>query len=345
MITPAKFQAALLTALSGLLFASCRGPQSAVDPAGIQSERLGDLWWVFFYICLVVYLSVMAVLLAALFRRKKVGSFSEPDVSPDPVREKRAGNIVKGAVAVTLITLFVLMAVSFRTGRAINSLSAADGPLTIKIKGQQWWWSVEYTDELTPSNNVRGANELHIPTGRPIKLELESNDVIHSFWLPNMHGKKDLIPNYPTVFYFQADNPGTYWGQCAEFCGYQHAKMRFVVTAESPEEFNTWLNSQRQIPPPPSTESQKRGQQIFLTSVCTQCHTVRGTSAAATVGPDLTHVASKSYIGAASLENTRDNLARWITDPQKIKPGIKMPMNYYTDEDLSALVDYLETLK
>ena len=345
LLAPAKLQLALMLVLAAVISSACGGTQSAVDPAGIQSERLYDLGSLFLYVSAAVYLIVMAVVLTTLFRVRKTDAKEAPDVLPPEKHEARAGNIIKGAVAITLITLFVLMFVSFRTGKAINTLSQSVDPLTIKVKGQQWWWSIEYDDEANPSNNVRTGNEMHIPVGQPIKLELESTDVIHSFWLPNMHGKKDLIPNYPTTYYFQADKAGSYWGQSAEFCGYQHAKMRFVVTAEPLADFQTWLDAQRTIPPPPSSDSEKRGQQIFLTSVCTQCHTVRGTPAAASVGPDLTHIASKSYIGAASLENSRENLANWITDPQKIKPGIKMPMNYYSQEDLSALVDYLETLK
>jgi cytochrome c oxidase subunit II len=212
------------------------------------------------------------------------------------------------------------------------------------VTGHQWWWQAEYRYDV-PDSNVMTANEIHIPVGRPIKLELRSNDVIHSFWLPNLHGKKDLIPNYPTTFYFMADKPGTYWGQCAEFCGYQHAKMRFIVIAEPPDQFAAWIDAQRQPSVQPANDVQKRGQQIFMTSVCTQCHTIQGTRAGGSVGPNLTHIASRQYIAAGSLANTREHLANWVTDPQKFKPGIRMPMNEYSKEDLNALIDYLETLK
>jgi cytochrome c oxidase subunit 2 len=334
----------LLLAAAGLLGASCRGAQSALDAAGVQSERLENLWWVFFYVCAAVYLAVMAVLIAAFFRTPKADAGTAAEIRPDAAREKRLSNTVKAAVAVTLIALFALMIISFRTGRAVNSLAQSPDHLSIKIKGHQWWWEVEYQD-ATPSNNVTTANEIHIPVGRPIKLELQSTDVIHSFWLPNLHGKKDLVPNYPAVFYFQADKPGTYWGQCAEYCGYQHAKMRFMVVAEAAEDFNNWLVSQRQPSARPADDLQKRGQEIFLTSVCTQCHTVQGTPANGKVGPSLTHIASQQYIAAGSLENTREHLEKWVTDPQQIKPGIRMPMNNYSKEDLAALVEYLRSLK
>ena len=334
-----------MLALAGFLLSSCGGgSQSALDAAGIQSQRLENLWWLFFGICTFVYVTVIGVVLVALFRTKKVSAETQPEIAPEQARENRASNVIKIAVAITVITLFTLMIISFRTGAAINSLSQSKDPITIKVRGQQWWWEVIYEHEV-PSDNVTTDNEIHVPLGRPIKLELSSIDVIHSFWLPNMHGKKDLIPNYPTTFYFQADKPGDYWGQCAEFCGYEHAKMRFTVKAESQEDFDAWLNSQRQTPPPPTDPQLQKGQQIFLTSSCIQCHSIKGTPANGRVGPDLTHIASRPYIAAGSLTNTREHLQSWITDPQKIKPGIKMPMNNYSDEDLNALVSYLESLK
>jgi cytochrome c oxidase subunit 2 len=204
---------------------------------------------------------------------------------------------------------------------------------------------VEYTDPSSPATNILTANEIHVPVGHPIRLDLQSNDVIHSLWMPNMHGKKDLIPTEPTTMFFQADKPGTYWGQCAEFCGFQHAKMRFQVIAESDEDFNAWVNAGRQQPAPPASAAETRGQQIFTTGVCAQCHTVEGTGTNGRVGPNLTHIASRPYIAAGSLQNTPENLAAWITDPQRFKPGIRMPMNQFSDEDLNALVTYLRSLK
>jgi cytochrome c oxidase subunit 2 len=247
-------------------------------------------------------------------------------------------------VVVTVIVLFVLMVSSFRTGRAINDLQSLPEPLSLKITGNQWWWNVTYVDAV-PSNNIQTANELHLPVGRPVKVELTSTDVIHSFWLPNIHGKKDLVPNYPTMFYFRPDTVGTFTGQCAEFCGYQHAKMRFNVVVEPEEQFEAWLAAQRQTPPPPTDGVVQKGRHIFLTSTCAQCHAIQGTPASAQVGPNLTHVASRPFIAAGSLPNTDENLRSWITDPQKIKPGIRMPQNTFSDEDLNALVAYIESLK
>jgi cytochrome c oxidase subunit 2 len=292
----------------------------------------------------VVYVIVMAIVIAAFFRTRRVGPDEEPEIAPDPAREKKVGNVIKVGVAVTLVTLFALMITSFNTGRAIDTLSRSQDPLSIRVTGQQWWWQVDYQDP-TPANMVTTANEIHIPVGRTIKLELVSHDVIHSFWLPNLHAKKDLIPNYPTTIFFQADRPGVYWGQCAEFCGFEHAKMRFMVIAEPQEDFERWYASAQQPAQEPSTDSQKLGQAIFLKSVCTQCHTIQGTPANGRVGPNLTHVASKPYIASGSLQNDRQNLMNWISDPQAIKPGIRMPMNTFSQDDLNALADYIQSLK
>jgi len=331
---------------AGLVASSCGGRQSAVDAAGIQAERLESLWWIFFWVTAVVYIVVMVLLIVAFFRNKRSNEEERPDTIPDPTRENRATRIVGGAVAVTVITLFVLMITSFRAGRAVNSLGEKPPDLSIKVTGHQWWWEVEYQDDGNPSNNVTTANELHVPIGRTVKIMLQSNDVIHSLWMPNLHGKKDLVPIYPTTFYFEADRPGNYWGQCAEFCGYEHAKMRIAITAESPEDFQTWLNAARRTPPPPNNGTvESRGRDIFLQSVCAQCHTVSGTNAAGRVGPNLTHIAARPYIAAGSLQNTGENLEAWITDPQHIKPGVYMPMNQYSDDDLLALTAYLKSLK
>ncbi len=324
------------------------GPQSVLDPAGMQAYRLEDLWWLFFWITGIVYLIVMAVVLIALFRsrraQKKASSETAPDLVPDQHSEKRIGNVIKAAIALTTVILFVFMYSSFRAGRDITSLYRAESPLVIKIVGRQWWWEVEYRHDV-PSQNVTTANEIHIPVGRPVRLELESTDVIHSFWVPNLHGKKDLVPGYKTSFVFQADEPGIYWGQCAEFCGHQHAKMRFVVIAESEADFNNWSKAQQQPAVPPATDLEKRGQEIFLVTTCTQCHTVQGTPANGRVGPNLTHIASRPYIAAGSLRNTEETLGKWILNPHAAKPGVRMPMNTYSNEDLQALVAYVKSLK
>jgi cytochrome c oxidase subunit II len=331
-------------ALSFLMSSCGGGPQHALDSAGTQAGKLESLWWIFFWVTAAVYVIVMAVLLAAIMRRRRAAETSAPELELNQSREQRASTLIKAAVTLTLLTMFTLMLLSFRTGRAITTVAHEAVPLEIQVTGNQWWWDIEYRDPV-PSNNIRTANELHLPVGRPVRLTMQSIDVIHSFWLPNMHGKMDLIPGYKTSLVFRPDEIGTFFGQCAEFCGYQHAKMRFVAVVESQEDYERWATAQRAIPASPVDPTASGGQQLFLQSVCTQCHTVAGTTANARVGPDLTHVASRHFIAAGSIRNVHDHLKTWITDPHTIKPGVRMPANRYSDEDLNALVTYLEGLK
>jgi cytochrome c oxidase subunit II len=184
-----------------------------------------------------------------------------------------------------------------------------------------------------------------VPVGRPVVMRLQSNDVIHSFWVPNLQGKKDLIPGRTAVTEWRADHPGVFRGQCAEFCGYQHAKMALYVIAVPPDEFERWRGSQRASPPPPSDPKLQRGQQIFLTSTCAMCHAIQGTTASARMAPDLTHVGSRRALGADALPNSPAALAAWISNPHAAKPGVNMPNHSFSGEDLDALVAYLESLK
>jgi cytochrome c oxidase subunit 2 len=251
--------------------------------------------------------------------------------------------VVVGALAVTGLILFVFLIMSYRTGRASYTLQDPNA-LSIKVTGHQWWWEVQYLDQ-TASNIFKTANEIHIPVGRPVQIRLTSTDVIHSFWAPNLDGKKDLLPGHETIIWLRADREGEYYGQCAEFCGHQHAHMRFVVIAEPVDKFYAWLDAQRKPSVQPSDEKQQKGQQVFLTSPCIMCHTIRGTDASGIVAPDLTHLASRKTIAAGTLPLTRGHLAGWITNSQEIKPGNRMPPIPLTPEDLQALLAYLESLK
>jgi cytochrome c oxidase subunit 2 len=212
------------------------------------------------------------------------------------------------------------------------------------VTGYQWWWLVEYPDTL-PQNRVTTANEIHVPVGEPVVLLLSTRDVIHSVWVPSLGGKKDLVPGYTQSMWFQADTAGVYRGQCAEFCGLQHAKMGLVVVAEPREQFERWLAASRRPAPPPADSLVKRGETVFMTASCVMCHAIQGTPAGSRAGPDLTHVGSRRTLGAATLDNTPDNLARWIANPQRIKPGTRMPPHEFTREEMDALVAYLRSLR
>jgi cytochrome c oxidase subunit 2 len=239
----------------------------------------------------------------------------------------------------------VLLVNSFLAGRSLHALAASDTkPLTIDVTGQQWWWQVKYENDIS-SQIVTTANEIHIPVGRPVLFKLRSNDVIHSFWVPNLHGKTDLIPGHLSATSIRADRAGTYRGQCAEFCGYQHAHMAFTIIAESEEAFRNWYASQLQSATQPTSTQTELGLQVFMTSPCVMCHRIQGTDAGGAVGPDLTHVASRQSLAAGTLANTREHLALWVVDSQSVKPGNHMPPMTIEGDDLQALLDYLQTLK
>jgi cytochrome c oxidase subunit II len=273
---------ASLVATAGL-FEGGAGVQSALDPAGPQAASISDLWWLMFAICTAIFVTVMAVLLYAVFHARARPGEAGPDA------ERRMTIAVGGAVAVTAIVLLVLLAASVSTGKGLSSLATRDA-VHIEVIGHQWWWEVHYADP-TPSQRVTTANEIHIPVGRPIVLKLTSRDVVHSFWAPNLHGKRDLIPGHVTTIAFQADKSGLYRGQCAEFCGRQHAYMAFLILAEPPEQFAVWFERQRRPAAQPTEALQQRGREVFLASSCVLCHTIQGTVAAGKVAPDLTHVA------------------------------------------------------
>ena len=220
---------------------------------------------------------------------------------------------------------------------------AASSKLTIRVTGHQWWWQVEYPGE-GPSDLVTTANEVHIPVGRTVRIDLRSADVIHSFWVPNLHGKRDLIPDHPTRTFLRADRPGTFIGQCAEFCGFQHALMRLVVVAEPEDRFRSWLRARGRGPARAGDGRPERGRRVFLGTTCAMCHAVRGTEARSRVGPDLSHIAGRPLI-AGAVPNVRGHLAGWVVDPHNVKPGVRMPMNSLAPDDLRDLLDYLETLK
>lgn len=321
------------------------GEQSVLTPAGPQAGSVSQLWWLMFYVESAVFVLVCVAVLVALFRRRKerAKSSDEPDTSPDPHREQRMAQVIAGAVGLTFVILFVFLVGSYTTGRGLYSASDAQA-LNVKITGHQWWWEVEYDGEPA-SSIVRTANEIHIPVGQLVKLRLTADDVIHSFWVPNLSGKKDLIPGHEIILEFQANSPGEFRGQCAEFCGYQHAHMGLTIIAEPPEKFDEWMNGQRAPAAPPASESEQRGQQVFLSAPCIMCHTIRGTDAGGHVAPDLTHLASRKTIAASTLPNARDHLGRWITNSQEIKPGNHMPPVPLKSDELQALLDYLGSLK
>lgn len=326
---------------SPAVIAACAGRQSALDPAGPQAERLFDLSVGLWITASVVMVLVMAALAMALVRGRRRDA---PDVSE--ASEARARRVVAIAAGVTLAILIVFLVSSYLTGRAYAHTDHAGGrPLQVTLVGHQWWWEVTYNDSV-PSRTLTTANEIHVPVGRPVVVTMQSRDVIHSFWVPNLAGKKDLIPGYTTTTWFRADRPGIYRGQCAEFCGYQHALMGMLVIAESPAEFERWYAAQLAGSAPPADTLARKGKDVFLgPHGCVLCHTVRGTDAGGRVGPDLTHLASRRTLAAATVPNNRGWLGGWVMDPQSIKPGSRMPSNDMRPDELQALLAYLQSLR
>ena len=308
--------------------------QSIIHPAGIQAARISHLWWVMFWICAADWAAVAIAALIAIARGRRGSSLAS---------ERQLGVSVAVAGGISVVALIALLTQSVVTGRALDTLRSPQA-VQIQVTGSQWWWDVQY-ENPNPSLRVTTANEIHIPVGRPVRVNLLSTDVIHSLWIPNLQGKIDLVPGRLNELWLRADRAGVYRGQCAEFCGLQHAKMALVVVAEPSDDFERWLMGNRASAPPPVTPEQQRGKDVVEKGPCAMCHNITGTLAGGRSAPDLTHVASRSTIGAGSMPNTRGYLAGWIADPQHIKPGNRMPAPGLTGDELQAVVAYLETLK
>jgi cytochrome c oxidase subunit 2 len=312
--------------------------QSVLAPAGREAAAIYSLWSLMLWVSIAVFVVVLALVVVSLLRGM---GRARGEVAPTSSRQLTRG--VALGVASTVVILFGLLAASVRTGSITASLHAPSA-VTINVIGHQWWWELEYEDAV-PERRVVTANEIHIPINRPVVLKVTSRDVIHSFWAPNLQGKRDLIPGYTTAIWLQADRPGSFRGQCAEFCGLQHAHMAFDIVAEPEAAFARWLDDRRRPANEPGGAVERHGRDVFMTARCAGCHTIRGTEAHGQIAPDLTHLATRSTLGAGTLPNTPEHLQAWIHDPQSSKPGNQMPANPLAPDDLQALVAYLDTLR
>jgi len=341
---------AIAGASAALACAACslHNSQNALDASGPQSGRIAGLWWLMMPIASVVWVIVVAILLWGAARKRSPREAAETRAGSEVLarnesRERRMTRIIAGGVISTVLTLFLVLVADFRVGQALT-MPPSRTAVPIKVVGHQFWWEVQYPDSIA-HNTVITANEVHIPAGRPIVMELSSRDVIHSLWVPTLAGKKDLIPGYTRSLWFRADTPGVYRGQCAEFCGLEHAKMGLLVIAQSQSDFDAWIAAQRDTAATPLDSLAQRGKALFEGTTCAMCHQISGTTAAATTGPDLTHVASRQTIAAGTLRNTDANLYSWISDPQRIKPGTLMPATKLSPRDMQAVIAYLRQLK
>lgn len=329
---------ALLVA-TGALLVSCSDslPQSTLNPAGARAEQVDALFKLVFWIAVAVFVLVEGALVYALirFRQRRADD-------PNPVQVH--GN-TRLEILWTIIPALLLLGIAIPTIRTIFDLSehpSGEGVVAISVTASQWWWEIEY-----PDLGVVTANEIHVPVGRPVTVELHSKDVIHSFWVPRLAGKQDVVPGRTISLDFVAAAPGVYPGQCAEYCGLSHANMRFRVIAEDPAAFEAWVAQQRSpaAAAPPGTEVAE-GEELFRAVGCVACHTVAGLEGAeGIIGPNLSHFGGRSTFAGSTFEINVENLTRWLRNPPAMKPGSRMPSYNLTDEQIEALIAYLLSLE
>jgi cytochrome c oxidase subunit 2 len=329
----------LATACLVLATGGCAGRQSVLDPASDQASALHGLLGLMLLVCGVAYLLVLLFLGWAIWRaRRRLPQ--EIDLAPDD-RGLRLG--LGGWAALMAAGLVVLAGGSFLVDRALATRDLT-GPADIRVTAQQWWWRLEYRD---PAGGrwIETANELHLPLGRPTRIEIRSADVIHSFWIPNLSGKIDMVPGRVNHLTITPRRLGWVRGQCAEFCGLQHAKMALDVKVDAPDAFAAWLAAQARPASAPADPAAARGLALVTSGSCGACHAIRGSAASARPGPDLTHVASRQSLAAGTLPMSRGALMGWIVQPQALKPGAEMPATGLSPADALAVVSYLESLR
>ena len=330
------------TAIPIALLASTPGLAQAASPLGIFNGAGHDAQELARLVALFGSVSIAVIVLIALLLISSIWHRRTPDTTGGrPQRDEGGMAWIYWGVGLSTVVLVICMLFNLRTIAATSTPPDAAGALTIQVTAHQWWWELAYQDP--DSHQVfLTANEIHIPVGRKVKVLLNSADVIHSFWVPSLAGKMDVIPGQTNVTWLEADEPGTYRGECAVFCGAEHARMQFRVVAQDPKAFEAWRAHQLQEAPPPKDAATLRGRLVFE-SRCAACHTVRGSSAAGMAGPDLTHLMDRGTLAAGTLPNDIGHLADWIRDPQEDKPGTTMPKVPLSEQDLAAVVAYLRT--
>ena len=320
----------------GLQFLIAVSPKAStlkvLDPQSPQAHAIFHLAIVAGIIFAAIFAIVAGMIVYALMRCR----WREGEGDPKQVAGNTTVEIVWTVIpCLIVVTLFLL---SWKTMDASDPPPA--GEPDIVITGHQWWWEARY-----PKSGVVTANEIHIPAGTPLSIRLESADVLHEFWVAELTRKINTVPGHPNHIWIQSDHPGTYLGVCSEFCGTQHAWMHFLVVAETPEQFQAWEQAQLAPAKIPVGGRAAQGLALFQQTSCMNCHAIKGTLATAGVGPDLTHFASRKILGAGVVDNTPANLRRWLTDPQQVKPGVKMPDYKFNDSQVTQLADYIETLQ
>ena len=325
-----------VAALLPLVLAGCGGgKQNVLHPASHPGRRIDTLWWAMLTGATIGFGVIVLFLFLGWVRRNR-------DRLPFGGGERAATGIVLGlGIAVPIVVLSLLFVWSdIFVLRSTAAPKPGSTQMDLGVVGHQWFWEVRY-----PGTKAVTANEIHIPLRTRVNLLGTTGDVIHSFWVPELNRKIDLIPGRVNRILLEADEPGAYRGQCAEYCGLQHAHMSMWVYAETPSQFRAWLANMAKPARAPTTPEERRGQRIFLTQACAHCHTIRGTNAQGHVGPDLTHLGTRTTLAALVLPNNRAALEEWLRDPQHVKPGNRMPQVPLSSADYQALATYLESLR
>jgi cytochrome c oxidase subunit II len=333
---------AVVVCAAGVTAASAADPVHAIPnmfaPVSTPADSILELSYLVLGIAAGIFLTVSGVLFWCVYRyRARPGDDHEPP-------QVYGSNPIEWAW--TIVPVLIVLVLFLATARTVNELQASEVPanaLKVTIVGHQWWWEIRY-----PDLGVITANELHLPVSRDgarraTYLQLESADVIHSFWIPQLAGKTDVVPNRQNLMWVEPTETGTFLGQCAEYCGTQHAKMLLRVMVHEDGEFDAWVAAQKQ--PAPVVDAASDGRAIFQQTACINCHTLDGTNADGRFGPDLSHLMSRTTIGSGAATNTRQNLRAWVDDPHQFKPGVLMPAMKLDDGDLDKLTDFLLTLK
>jgi cytochrome c oxidase subunit 2 len=320
-------------------FANPAQVTNLLQPLSQPAQEIKELSMLVLAICAAIFLIVTGLLVYAIVRfRHRAG-----DEASEPPQIYGSNQIETAWTVLPILIVFVLILVTSRTIADIQNRKAAPGAVHATIVGHQWWWEIRY-----PELGIVTANELHVPASdvsrrQPAFLKLQSADVAHSFWVPQLAGKTDVIPGRENSMWFEPTQPGTYLGNCAEYCGMQHAQMLIRVIVQSPGEFERWVAEQKRAAE--EEPSAQEGRRVFFANSCVNCHTIRGTSAQGAFGPDLTHLMSRETLASGATQNTPETLRAWVRDPQKLKVGCLMPNMQMSDTEVDQIVSYLQTLK
>ena len=305
---------------------------TSFSPGSSGVQAIDRLWIVSIAIFGLIFLCVTGLIVFSLMKYR----WREGEPDPEQVAGIRTVEVIWTAIPFGIVILLFVL--------TVKTMGVADPPPAptpdLVIIGHQWWWEARY-----PASGVITANEIHIPTGKPYSVRLDAADVLHEFWVAQLARKIITVPGHPNNIWLEADTPGRYPGSCSEFCGTEHAWMRFTVVAQPPAEFAAWEQAQLKPSIAPAAADATQGEQIFMQMSCVNCHAINGTASQAHVGPDLTHLAGRGQIGAGILDNTPDNLRRWLRNPQLVKPGVEMPNFEFTEDQVNELTAYLETLR